>query len=135
MEEGVEELDRSLLWIGYIILSGIIFGIIVYALFDIGTGRFLYKDLYSKDNSLLISSIATSNGEVNLEYNVKYKPGEFDIILKENCEVRVSSKDTITNYKVSYCLDNENIQITESKVNLNKIKISLKDDKLILEEI
>ena len=90
-----------------------------------------YRMLDDKDIINLVHLLQSNN----VEYLINERKGEFDLIITNKCEIRISSAGEGSFYKSSFCLDNEFIQKDETKVNLNKIRFVLKDDILILEEI
>ena len=103
MEEG----NRLYLWIGYSLLSVVVFFIIAAALVNLGNNNAVYQNLISRDIALIESSILTSEGDLDLRYTYSKTEKEFRVETKSDCEVRVGSIASEYLYEGYYCLDNE----------------------------
>ena len=112
-----------------------VFLIIGIVFVDTAEGKVAKKDLFARDGSLLLSSIMSSNGDLIVEYSLEEDERQFDLLLTEDCEIRIFDRDDKTTYKSYFCLDNKFIKKTRTEVNLNKMKIMLKENILVLEEI
>ena len=129
MEEG----NRLYLWIGYSLLSVVVFFIIAAALVNLGNNNAVYQNLISRDIALIESSILTSDGDLDLRYTYSKTEKEFRVETKSDCEVRVGSIASEYPYEGYYCLDNKFVDKEDSiSSSLDPLIFELKDKKLLV---
>ena len=128
----MEEMVRIKYWIGYILLSVVVFLLIAGALFMFAGGDSVYQDKFALEIGLLENSMLTSNGNLVINYFPLEKFGEYDLVLARNCEIRVSVKDKETPYRSFFCLDNKFIEKQEMKENLGNLSFNLQNDRFFM---
>jgi hypothetical protein len=121
-----EEVDRLYLWIGYSLISVVVFAIIITSLVSISTGDKAYQDLVARDVSLLTSGVLSSNDNLVVEYS---SPTERELYfsLSDDCVVKIGPEGTQFTYQEYYCLDNPEISKGDSGIKVDNINFELKD--------
>ena len=126
-----EEVDRLYLWIGYSLISLVVFAIIITSLVSLSTGDKAYQDLIFMVISLLSSGILSSNDNIVVEYS---SPTERELYfsLSDDCTVKIGPEETQFTYQEYYCLDNPEISKGDSGIKVDNIKFELKDNILVV---
>ncbi len=128
----VTEMNTKLyLWIGFTLEAFAVFIVVGIILFNMGSGDRAYQEYYSKEISLIEDAILTSNGNLVLSYNATERRDNFDFLITQDCEVRVSERGLTNPYLSYYCFGNDFVDKGDDHLELNEFRIDMKDKKIL----
>jgi hypothetical protein len=126
----VTEMNTKLyLWIGFTLEAFAVFIVVGMILFNMSSGDRAYQEYYSKEIGLIEDAILTSDGNLVLSYNITERRDNFDVLITQDCEVRVSERGLTNPYISYYCFGNDFIDKGDDVFELNEFRLELKDKK------